>query len=80
MHLYKDEAMAEVSLGEETKKMSGCNGDTLRRDALKGAEIAVCGRVSSCSRGQGRWRTKLELCCCESFDNDHWPTALGTAP
>ena len=51
MHLCKDEAMTEVSLGEETKKMSGCNGDTLRRDALKRADIAMCGRVSSCSRG-----------------------------
>jgi hypothetical protein len=51
MHLCKDGAMAEVSLGEERKKMSGCNRDTLRRDALQRADIAVCGRVSSCSRG-----------------------------
>jgi len=50
VHLYKDEAMAEVSLGADRKKMSGGNGDTLRRDALKRA--AVCGRVISCSRGQ----------------------------
>ena len=80
MHLCKYEAMAEVSLGEETKKISGCNGDTLRRDSLKRADTAMCGRVSSCSRGYDRWRTKLKLCCCESFDNDHWSTALGTAP
>jgi hypothetical protein len=73
-------AMTEVSLSEETKKICGRNGDTLRRDAPKGAAISVCGRVGSCSRGQDRWRTKLELCCCEAFDNDHWFTALGTAP
>ena len=43
MHLYKEEAMAEGSLGEETKKMSGWNGDRLRRDARKRADRAVCG-------------------------------------
>lgn len=60
--------------------MSGGNGDTLRRDALKRADSAVCGRVISCRRGQERWRTELELCGCESFDDDHRSTALGTAP
>jgi hypothetical protein len=43
--------MAEVSSGGERKRMSGCNGDTLRRDALKRTDSAVCGRVISCSRG-----------------------------
>jgi hypothetical protein len=80
MHLYKDEATAEVSLGEETKKMSGCNGDTLRRDALKGTEIAVCGRVISCSCGQEWWRTELELRRGESFDDGHRSATVGTAP
>ena len=61
-------------------KMSGCNGDTLRRDALKRAESAECGRVISCSRGQERWRTELELCRRESFDDSHRSAALGTAP
>jgi hypothetical protein len=42
-HLWKDEWMAEVSLGEDKKKVSGCKGDTLRRDGLKGADSAVCG-------------------------------------
>ena len=60
--------------------MSGCNGDTLRRDALKRASSAVCGRVISCSGGQERWRTELELCGGESFDDDHRSAALGTAP
>src|SRR6516162_10903662 len=36
--------------------------------------------MSSCSRGYDRWRTKLELCRCESFDYDHRSAALGTAP
>ena len=76
----KDESMAEVRLGEDREKMSGRHGDTLRRDALKRADSAVCGRVISCSRGQERWRTKLELCRRESFDDRHWPAALGTAP
>ena len=60
--------------------MSGGNGDTLRRDALKRAERAVCGRVISCSCDQERWRTKLELCRGESFDDGHRSAALGTAP
>ena len=47
----QNESMAEVSLGEDRKKMSGCNRDTLRRDALKRGDRAVCGRVISCSRG-----------------------------
>ena len=72
--------MAEVSLGEDREKMLGCNRDTLRRDALKRADSAVCERVSSCSLGQEWWRTELELRCCESLRNDHGSTAPGTAP
>ncbi len=79
-HLRKNESMAEVRQGGERKKMSGCNRDTLRRDALKRADSAVCGRVISCGRGQERWRTELELRGCKSFDDDHRPAALGTAP
>jgi hypothetical protein len=60
--------------------MSGGNGDTLWRDARKRADSAVCGRVISCSRGQERWRTELELCGCESFGDGHRSAALGTAP
>ena len=41
--LCKDEAMAEVSLGEDRKKRSECNADTLGRDARKRADRAVCG-------------------------------------
>ena len=77
--LCTDESMAEVHLGRDRKKMSGWKGDTLRRDALQGNEC-VCRRVISCSRGQERWRTELELCCGESFDDDHRSAALGTAP
>jgi hypothetical protein len=72
--------MAEVSLGEDREKMSGRHGDTLRRDALKRADSAMCGRVTSCSRGQEGWRTELELCGSESFDDGHRSAALGTAP
>ena len=79
-HLCKDGWMAEVGLSGDRKKMSGGNGDTLRRDARKRAGRAVCGRVISCSRGQERWRTELELCRCESFDDGHRSAALGTAP
>jgi len=60
--------------------MPGGNGDALRRDALKRADSAVCGRVISCSGGQEWWRTELELCGCESLDDGHWSAALGTAP
>ena len=79
-HVCKDESMAEVILVGDRKKMSEGNGDTLRRDALKRGDCAVCGRVISCSRGQERWRTELELCGCESFDDGHRSAALGTAP
>ena len=60
--------------------MSRCNRDTLRRDALKRSDRAVCGRVISCSPGQEWWRTELELCGGESFDDGHRSAALGTAP
>jgi hypothetical protein len=60
--LCKEELKAEVSLGGDGKKLSGGNGDTLRRDARKRVDSAVCGRVISCGLGQERWRTKLELC------------------
>jgi hypothetical protein len=41
-HLRKDESMAEVSLGGDREKMSGGNRGTLRRDALKRVDSAVC--------------------------------------
>jgi len=72
--------MAEVSRGGDGKKLSGGNGDTLWRDALKRVDSAACGPVISCSRGQERWRTELELCGCKSFDDGHRSAALGTAP
>ena len=79
-HQCKDESMAKVSPGGDRKKTSGGNGDTLGRDALKRADIAVCEGVSSCSLGQEWWRTELELHRGESFHDGHGPTALGTAP
>jgi hypothetical protein len=79
-HLCKDESMAELSLGGDGKEMSGGNGDTLRRSALNRANSWGCGRMISCSRGQERWRTELELCGGESFDDSHRSAALGTAP
>ena len=78
--LCKDESIAEVSLGGKRKRMSGRNGDTLRRNALKRGDSAVCGRMISCSRGQAGWGTELELCRRESFDNDHRSTAVRAAP
>jgi hypothetical protein len=47
----EDESMAEMSLDGDRKKRVGWNRDTLRRDAQKRADSAVCGRVGSCSRG-----------------------------
>jgi hypothetical protein len=60
--------------------MSRRHGDTFRRDAVKRVDSVVCGRVISCSRGQERWRTELELCGCESFDDGHRSAALGATP
>ena len=79
-HRCQDESMAEVSVGGDRKKRSGGNVETLRGGALKRGESGVGGRVISCSRGQERWRTKLELCRRESFDDDHRSAALGTVP
>jgi hypothetical protein len=79
-HLCKDEAMAEVSCGGDRKKVSGGTANTLRRYALKRVDSAVCGWVISCSGGKERWRTGLELCGCESFDDGHRCAALGKAP
>ena len=79
-HLCKGESVAEVRLGGDGKKRVGWKRDTLWRDALKSADSAVCGRVISCSGGQERWRTELELRCGESFDDGHRSAALGTAP
>ncbi|HST11561.1 MAG TPA: hypothetical protein VLL05_14390, partial [Terriglobales bacterium] len=62
------------------KKVLSADGDTLRRDVRKRVDSAVCGRVISCSRGQEWWRTELELCRGESFDNNHRSAALWTAP
>ena len=60
--------------------MSGGNGATLRRDAVKCCDSAMCGRVISCGCGQQRWRTELDLSRCESFDDGHRTGTLGTAP
>src|ERR1700758_4265347 len=78
--LCKDESVAEADLGRDRKKMSRWKRDTLGRAAVERAGSAVCGRVISCSRGQERGRTELELCRCESFDDGHRSAALGTAP
>jgi hypothetical protein len=59
--------------------MSGGNGDTLRRDAPKGADSAVWAS-DFMQPWPERWRTELELCGCESFDDGHRSAALGTAP
>jgi hypothetical protein len=78
--VQKEPVDVEVSLSRDRKKMSGYNEGTLGREARKRADSAVCGRVISCSRGQERWRTELELSGCKSFDDDHRSAALGTAP
>jgi len=74
------ELLFEAILPEGVKKVSSGDGDRLRREALKRAGSWGCGRVISCSRDQERWRTELELCCRESFDDHHRSAALGTAP
>jgi hypothetical protein len=50
--LCKEELKTEVSLGGDSKKMSGCNKGTLRRDARKRADSAVCWELISCSAAQ----------------------------
>jgi len=70
----------DAILSDGVKKVSSGEGDTLRREALQGNGSWGCGQVISCSHEQARWRTEWELCRGESFDDEHWPTALGTAP
>jgi hypothetical protein len=61
--------------------MSWSNGDTLGRSAAKHTAISGCGRLISCgSHDEAGWRTELELCRRESFDDHHGPAAIGTAP
>ena len=57
----KGEVALEAILPWGMKKVSRGDEDTLRRDAVKRADSAVCGRVISCSRGQQRRRPELEL-------------------
>jgi hypothetical protein len=76
----KGEVALEAILLWGMKKVSSGDGDTLRRSALNRASGWGCGRVMSCSGDQERWRTKLELCRGESFDDDHRSAAVGTAP
>jgi hypothetical protein len=78
--VWAGELPFEVILPDRVKKVWSGEGDILRRDALKRADRWGCGRVISCSRDQERWRTKLELCRCESFNDRHRPAAFGTAP
>ena len=87
------EAVAEEPTGMgkgevvvEAKPTPGHEEDVERRRRHTSARRAEarqqcgCGRVISCSRDQERWRTKLELCRGESFDDGHRSAALGTAP
>jgi hypothetical protein len=37
-------------------------------------------RVVSCRNAQLWWRTKLEFCSGEPFDDFHWSAAFGAAP
>ena len=41
--MRQEELMGEASLGGDRKKMSGWNGDTLRRDARKRADTVGVG-------------------------------------
>ena len=76
----KGEVALEAILLWGMKKVSSGDGDTLRRSALNRASSWSCGRMMSCSGDQERWRTKLELCRGESFDDDHRSAAVWTAP
>jgi hypothetical protein len=51
MRMGKGEVALEAILLWGMKKVSRGDGDTLRPDALKRADSAVCGRVGSCGRG-----------------------------
>ena len=78
--VWEGELPFDTILSDGVKEVSSGEGDTLRREALQRNDSWGCGQVISCSPEQPRWRTELELCRCESFDDDHWATALGTAP
>ena len=76
----EDEVALEAVLLWGMKKVSSGASDTLRRDAVKRADSAVCGGVISCSRGQERRRTELELGSRKSIENHHGAATFRTAP
>jgi len=71
----------EASVTESKRKVVERKGDRLGREAVKGGDSSGCRRVVSCSRHEDAgWRTELDLCRGESFDDRHRSAALGTAP
>ena len=73
----------KISLREKLGELEGGFGAVTRRSGKKPAEAGEgfeLERRVSCGSGDHGWRTKLDLGSCESFDDLHWSTALGTAP
>jgi len=76
--------LGQESIEEEALRklrMEFCSG--LRRRETEHAERRGgfgLERSVSCGRSEQRWRTKLDFCSREPFDDHHRSTTLGTAP
>ena len=73
----------KVSLGEELQALQEDFCYATRHSGREHAETYEgfeFEQVVSCGSGDRRWRTKLDFCNSEPFDDYHWSTTLGTAP
>jgi hypothetical protein len=84
-----DNLGTEIGHGEKvsrrlwSKKLEEEIGLTARhrdRERPEGRRVFELKRVVSCRNADPWWRTKLDFGGCESFDDLHRSTALGTAP
>jgi hypothetical protein len=73
----------KVSLGEELRALKEDFCYATRRSGREHAETYEgfeFEQVVSCGSGDRRWRTKLDFCSSEPFDDYHGSTTFGTAP
>jgi hypothetical protein len=66
---------------EEQEEAIDCPRRRRRTEGAETPKTFLMSIVVSCGSGdRKRWRTELDFGGSESFDDHHWPTALGTAP
>jgi len=68
--LCEGELPFDAILSDRVKKVSSGEGDTLARGAAAQRQLGLWSS-DFMQPEQPRWRTELELCRCESLDDDH---------